>query len=137
MMTMWMRMLAGALLASLLAGAAQAQTRERQQQRLDELMPYVGEPVDSFQFWKLTQWELVGAQQVVVWPRLHEAYLLTVDAPCSELEWAKSIALTSSVQRVTARFDAVRVGKDRCRINQIRRIDMKRYQAERKASRAQ
>jgi len=122
-----------ALLGLLLAGAAQAQTRERQQEALEKYLPYAGAPVESFQFWNLTQWELVGPEKVVVWPRLQEAYLLTVDAPCSELEWAKAIAVTSSVHRVTVRFDSVKAGRDTCRINEIRPIDIKRLRAERKA----
>ena len=120
--------------AMLLAGTAQAQTRERQQEALDGYLPYAGAPVESFQFWNLTQWELVGPEKVVVWPRLQEAYLLTVDAPCSELEWAKAIAVTSSVHRVTVRFDSVKAGRDTCRINEIRPIDIQRQRAERKAA---
>ncbi len=120
----------------LVAASAHAQTRERQQEALEGYLPYAGAPVDSFQFWNLTQWELVGPEKVVVWPRLQEAYLLTVDAPCSELEWAKSIAVTSSVHRVTVRFDSVKAGRDTCRINEIRPIDIKRQRAERKADKA-
>lgn len=127
-------MQAGAMIAlALLAGAATAQTRERQQEALEAYLPYAGAPVDSFRFLNLTQWELVAPTKVVVWPKLQEAYLLTVDEPCSELEWAKSIAVTSSVQRVTARFDSVKAGRDECRINEIRPIDYRKYQKDRKA----
>ncbi len=124
------------LAAMLASGLAQAQTRERQQEALEGYLPYAGAPIESFQFWNLTQWELVGPEKVVVWPRLQEAYLLTVDAPCSELEWAKAIAVTSSVHRVTARFDSVKAGRDTCRINEIRPIDIKRQRAERKVGKA-
>lgn len=134
-MVMRLKVVAGLLAALGVAACVQAQTRERQQERLDELLPYAGEPVDSFRFWNLTQWELVGSDKVVVWPRLQEAFLITVDEPCTDLEWAKSIAVTSSAQRVTARFDSVKAGKDRCRIKEIRPLDMKRYQRERKAAR--
>lgn len=127
-------MQAGVMIAAtVFAGAAGAQTRERQQEALEAYLPYAGAPVDSFRFWNLTQWELVAPTKVVVWPKLQEAYLLTVDEPCSELEWAKSIAVTSSVQRVTARFDSVKVGRDECRINEIRPIDYRKYQQDRKA----
>jgi hypothetical protein len=126
-------MQAGVVLAAIVfAGAANAQTRERQQEALDAYLPYAGAPVDSFRFWNLTQWELVAPNKVVVWPKLQEAYLLTVDEPCSELEWAKSIAVTSSVQRVTARFDSVKAGRDECRINEIRPIDYRKYREDRK-----
>jgi type II secretory pathway pseudopilin PulG len=120
-----------AILALLAAATAQAQTREKQEESLDKYLPYAGAPVDHFQFWKLTQWELVGQFKVVVWPRLNEAFLLTVDPPCSELEWAKSIAVTSTANTVNRGFDSVQVGRDKCRINEIRPIDYKKYRQER------
>jgi hypothetical protein len=113
--------------ALLVAVGAQAQTRDRQQEGLEAYLPYAGKPVDRFQFWKLTQWELVGTNKVVVWPRLNEAFLLTVDEPCRELEWAKSIALTSSTNTVNRGFDSVIASGQKCRINEIRPIDYKQY----------
>lgn len=120
-----------ALAALLMAATAHAQTRERQQERLDAYLPYAGEPVERFQFWNLTQWELVATDKVVVWPRLNEAYLLTVDKPCSDLEWAKSIAVTSTANMVNVRFDSVKAGKDTCHINEIRPIDYRKYRQDR------
>lgn len=117
------------------AGTAAAQTRERQQEALDAYMPYVGESVDRFQFWDLKQWELVAPDKVVVWPRLNQAFLITVDKPCIELEWAKSIGLTSSANTVSVRFDSVKAGRDTCRINLIQKIDYKKYRADRAAAR--
>ncbi len=114
-------------LAMLAASSAQAQTREKQKEGLEAYLPYAGEPVDRFQFWKLTQWELVGGNKVVVWPRLNEAFLLTVDEPCRELEWAKSISLTSSTNSVNRGFDSVIASGQKCRINEIRPIDYKKY----------
>jgi hypothetical protein len=123
------------LLALLATGVASAQTREKQAERLGEFMPYVGEPVDRFQFWELVRYELVGEYKVVVWPRLKEAYLITVDGPCNDLEWEHSIALTSSVNVVHTRFDHVLAGRSRCRINEIRPIDYARYLKDRKDAR--
>ena len=123
-----------ALLAALAATTAVAQTREVQEKRLAEYLPYAGEPVEKFQFWDLIRYELVGEYKVIVWPRLNEAYLITVDAPCNDLEWAHSIGLTSSVHQVNRRFDFVVAGKDKCRIKEIRPIDYKKYLADRKES---
>jgi hypothetical protein len=123
-----------ALLALVTATVASAQTREVQEKRLAEYLPYAGEPVEKFQFWDLIRYELVGEYKVIVWPRLNEAYLITVDAPCNDLEWAHSIGLTSSVHQVNRRFDFVVAGKDKCRINEIRPIDYKKYLADRKES---
>ena len=97
-----------ALLALLAATVASAQTREVQEKRLAEYLPYAGQPVEKFQFWDLIRYELVGEYKVIVWPRLNEAYLITVDAPCNDLEWAHSIGLTSSVHQV--QLDVVYLG---------------------------
>ena len=121
-----------ALLVLLLATSVSAQTQEKQDEALSRYLPYAGEPVDSFQFWKLQRWELVGEYKVVVWPQLNEAYLLTVDAPCNDLKWARKIGVTSSANRVNRRFDSVVVDKLKCRINEIRPIDYKQYKAARK-----
>lgn len=122
-----------AIFALLLATSASAQTPENLEKALNEYLPYAGEPVDRFQFWDLQRWELVGDYKVVVWPRLNEAYLLTVDAPCQDLRWAQKIGVTSTANSVSRRFDSVVVGQDKCRIKEIRPIDYKKYLADRKA----
>ncbi len=64
---MKVRMAAGALaLATLVAGVAQADTRATQQKSLDKYTPYLEAPVDSFAFWTLYKWQLVGPEKVVV-----------------------------------------------------------------------
>ncbi|ANB18107.1 DUF6491 family protein [Dokdonella koreensis] len=113
-------------LMAALSGGAQAQSDEILQRNLDKYLAYAGPPVDSFQFFKLDQWERVGRYQVVVWTRVSEAYLLTVDPPCRELEWAKAIGVTSSANTVNRRFDSVLASGERCRIEEIRPIDYKR-----------
>ncbi len=122
-----------AMFALLLATSAFAQTAEKQEKALSEYLPYAGEPVDRFQFWDLQRWELVGEYKVVVWPRLNEAYLLTVDPPCQDLRWAQKIGVTSTANSVSKSFDSVVVGKFKCRINEIRPIDYKKYLSDRKA----
>ena len=121
------------MFALLLATSAFAQTAEKQEKALSEYLPYAGEPVDRFQFWDLQRWELVGEYKVVVWPRLNEAYLLTVDPPCQDLRWAQKIGVTSTANSVSKSFDSVVVGKFKCRINEIRPIDYKKYLSDRKA----
>lgn len=128
-----MRFCSCALLLAVAVGAC-AQTREVQERNLAEYMEYAGEPVDHFRFWRLTSWELVGPRQLVVWPTLKEAWLLTVDQPCTDLEWAKAISLTSSAHTVSARFDSVDVGREKCRIMEIRPIDYAQYRKDRRAS---
>ncbi len=106
---------------ALLASPAFAQTREAQEKNLAKYLDGAGTPVDKFTFYKLQKWELVGDNRVVVWVRVNEAYLLTVENPCVELPWTNSIALTSSARQVRVRFDYVLVEKGRrCQITEIR-----------------
>lgn len=110
-----------ALLSTTIASTAFAQTREAQKEQLEKYLDGAGAPVDKFTFYKLQKWELVGDTHVVVWTRVNEAYLLTVENPCVELPWTQSIALTSSARQVRVRFDYVLVEKGRrCQITEIR-----------------
>lgn len=108
----------------LMAGspASFAQTRDAQDDALQSYLAKAGEPVASFPYYTLQRWELVGPDRVVVWTRVNQAWLLTVDKPCSELEYTTSIALTSSARQVRQRLDHVIVskGKQHCTIMEIR-----------------
>ncbi len=113
-----------------LAGAAttaSAQTSDTQAKNLAAYEPYIGAPVKSFHFWKLQKWELVGDTQLIVWPEINKAYLLDVDLPCDRLQWAKAVGLSSTANTVSVRFDTVDVGGQKCRITQIRPVDIKAY----------
>jgi hypothetical protein len=126
---------AGVLLGALIAGSAAADTRAVQQQNLEKYTPYLQEPVDSFRFWSLYKWQLVGPEKVVIWSTIKDAYLVTVEQPCSGLEWAHGIGVTSKQShKVSKSFDSVTAGKQRCRISEIRPIDTKRMQEERRAA---
>ncbi len=121
------------VLAALGAAGARAQTRETQQRNLERYLPFAGAPVDEFPFWSLYQWELVGPDKVVVWSTVKNAYLLKVAQPCSKLEWARAIAVTSNQRHAVSRaFDFVIADGERCKIEEIRPID---YGAMRKQAR--
>lgn len=107
----------------LLLAACTGNVRQRETQALAGYMEYAQPPVERFRFWKLRDWELVGDYQLVVWPNRREAYLLTVDKPCSELRWAHAIGISSTGQTVQRRLDTVNVGTQKCRIMEIRPID--------------
>ena len=122
-------------LGLLAAGAAQADTRATQRKSLEKYTPYLEAPVDDFMFWSLYKWQLVGPQKVVVWSTVKDAYLLTVETPCTQLEWANGIGVTSQQShQVTRRFDYVTVGSDRCRIDESQPIDIARMNRDRGAA---
>jgi hypothetical protein len=111
------------LLAGVLVACTTPGPRERQASRLDMVTQAAGEPVEAFRFWNLHRWEPLGPHSVAVWTRFDEAYLVDVDRGCFGLEFAQAIGVTSSLNRVTRRFDAVTFERQRCAIEQIRPID--------------
>ncbi len=119
------------VLAVVLAGCASPGPREREAARLALFESVAGDPVESFHFWDLHRWELLGPESVAVWTRVNEAWLIHVDRPCTGLQFASAIALTSNQNRVTRRFDAVRFGNERCPIREIRPVDGKALKAAR------
>jgi len=123
-----MKLLFALVFAVLSANAGRATARDAHE-AVDKYLPYAGEPVDRFQYTQLQKWVLLDEYRIVVWPRLNQAFLLRVDPPCQELEWAQQIGLTSSANVVSRRFDSVIVGDEKCRINEIRPIDLKAMNA--------
>ncbi len=119
-------------LTLLAACATSPGPREREAARLAEFEAVAGEPVDSFNFWDLQRWELLGPQSVAVWTRVNQAWLIDVELPCFGLEFAPAIALSSSQNRVSRRFDSVLFGRERCQISQIRPVDGKALKAARR-----
>jgi hypothetical protein len=128
-----MKRVAGLLCgALLLAGGAQADTPQTQAGNLEHFTPYLQEPVEQFKFWSMYKWQLVGPDKVVVWTTPSEAYLLTVETPCTQLQWSRGIGVTSQASHtVMRRMDAVIADDDRCRIVEIRPVDCTRMEGAR------
>ena len=121
--------------ALVLAACSGNPPRERQAESLALYQAAAGEPVDSLWFPRLHSWEPLGEDRLVVRTGPGRAYLLQVERPCTELPWANAISLTSSTGSVHARFDAVLVAKQRCRILEIRPVDEAAYRTARVESR--
>ncbi len=109
--------------------------RERQAESLALYEAAAGEPVDSLWFPRLHSWEPLGEDRLVIRTAPKRVFLLQVERPCTELPWVNAISLTSSTGSVHARFDSVLVGKQRCRILEIRPVDEAAYRESRAASR--
>lgn len=121
-----------AVLALVVAIPVQAMT-ERERERLAEYERFAGEPVADMPFWRLQSYESLGNEAVVVWTAVNKAWLIKVLPPCTDLPWAKAVGLSSNNHRVSAKFDHVVAGQDRCNIASIQAVD---YKAMREASRA-
>jgi hypothetical protein len=97
---------------------------------------YAGEPVKSFYMPQLDGWAAVSKNQLVVWADSNKAYLLDVTGYCPDLQFANTIAVTSTGSTVD-KFEKVIVGRDRCFIKTIRPVDVKQMRADRKLMREQ
>ncbi len=109
---------------------------QRSDDRLAKYEPYVGEPVDKFTAWRYDSWEPISNTQLVLWTTTTDAYLLTVDGTCGQLQFANSIGVTTTVGHQVTKFDAVHVKRDRCLIRQIQPIDIKQMREDQKAAEA-
>ncbi len=97
---------------------------------------YAGEPVKSFYMPQLDGWAAVSKNQLVVWAGANKAYLLEVSGYCPDLQFANTIAVTSTGSTVD-KFEKVIVGRDRCLIKTIRPVDVKQMREDRKLIREQ
>jgi hypothetical protein len=120
-------------LVVLLGGCAGAVRRDA---LLDEYLPYAGAPVDSFHFFRLDSWAVVGRYQLVIWVTPFEAYLVTVQSPCEQLAWTNRLAVTSTVNTISKFESIVLRDHERCPVTEIRPIDLKAQKAARAAARA-
>lgn len=87
-----------------------------------------GAPVNSFRYFSLWSWEPLSDQQLAVYTRSNEAWLIDLDGRCRNLEFTNHIGLTSSASEVSVKFDRVLTGPGDapCFIKQIRPVDLKK-----------
>jgi hypothetical protein len=113
--------------ATLLAACASVPLAQRQA----AYAAAAGAPVNSFRFFTpLWSWEELGPDQVVIYTKPKEAWLLDVPG-CNQLPFANAIGLTSNLNQVSIRFDKVITGRNTfpCTIQKIRPVDVARLKA--------
>jgi hypothetical protein len=119
------------LAASLaLAPTAHADTREKMAENLARFQRFAGEPVKEMRQFRLHSWQPLGDQDLAIWANPGDVYLVHVGRPCSGLGFARGITVSSTQRVVMTRFDYIAFDKQRCRIEEIRKVD---YKAVRKA----
>ncbi|GEM_PF-5591459 len=102
-----------------------------------------GESVSTVFFSSLSGWQAVdstatgyGPTQIIVRTGVSKAYLLTLYAPCRDLDFSVQIAVTSSGHQLSAGFDKILIPRhESCRIKTIQPIDFKAMRAAEKATR--
>ena len=118
---------------ALMALAACATQPEKPSQRLLDYQAASGAQVNSFHYFSLWSWEALDRTHLAVYTRGNEAYLLTLDGGCQNLEFVTAIGLTSRMHEVTSRFDKVLTGQMvPCTIMEIRPVDVNKLKAEEK-----
>lgn len=91
---------------------------------------HAGPPVDSFGLsGRLSHWESLGNEALVVWTRPNEARLLEPYGSCDGLDYSSAISLTDHAGRVEAGLDYVLVSNpspvhEPCRIRGIRPLGL-------------
>jgi hypothetical protein len=133
------------LAALVFALSACATDRISEVERLALYRAHAGPPVRSFRYLsQIDSWTPLGNSTVAIWTRPNEAYLLDVDGPCPELDFAQAISLTSQFGIVHSRFDKVipltSAGGPEpvpCHIRQIRPLDVKALKSAEKDIRRQ
>ncbi|HET6804302.1 MAG TPA: DUF6491 family protein [Frateuria sp.] len=129
-MTLKRTLLAGAALA-VAAGCSSVPQAQRMTQRQAAYDAAAGAPVNSFRFFTpLWSWEPLGSDQVAVYTKPREAWLLDVPG-CTELPYATAIGVTSNLNQVSINFDKVITGRSQfpCTIVRIRPVDVARLKA--------
>lgn len=122
--------------AALLAACSGIPLKQREAAERARFESYAGKPVDHFTW--LTHyegWEPISPDQLVVWTDINQAYLITVFHPCTDLMFARRIALTPFANTIYAHFDSVRVEGWRCIINTIQPVDYLRMEHDERAQR--
>ena len=125
-----MKTLLCALLAMLSLGACASDRGLRDAERLSLYRAHAGEPVGSFRYTgSLNGWTPLGDSALAVWTRPRQAYLLTLNGSCPDLDFAPAISITHQFHTVYAKFDKV-VALNRgsltipCHIREIRPLDV-------------
>ena len=136
MKTLTAMLLAGVLASACATTGGGGSMIQRSDDRLEKYEPYLGEPVDKFTAWRYDSWEPISRTQLVLRTSMNDAYLLTVDGTCSELPFAQSIGVTTTVGHQVTKFDKVLVRRESCLIREIQPIDVRQMRADQRAAEA-
>ena len=111
-------------MALLALPSAQADTRERREQRLAQVLAYSGAPVDSVRYRGTDSWEALGDHSLLLWETRQRAYFVDVQSNCDDSPWANAILVDFRNLTLDSKFDSILVGGSRCRIEEIRPVDV-------------
>lgn len=107
-----------------LAGCFGIPLNERRMEKRDRYYQYAGTPVESFtHLGPFHSWAPIHKDELVVWTKLNDAYLIKVEPTCDDILFADRIIITQTANTVSQKFDFVKVDHWKCRIESIRPVD--------------
>ncbi|UGB38370.1 DUF6491 family protein [Frateuria soli] len=125
------RVLLAGVATIVFAGCSSVPYAQRLAERQAAYAAAAGAPVNHFSFFvPMWSWEPLGSDQVAIYTKPKEAWLLDVPG-CIELPYANTIGVTSNLNQVSINFDKVVTGRSQlaCTIRQIRPVDVGRLKA--------
>ena len=131
-----------AALSCAVLSACASNAAQRDADRLALYRNHAGAPVDSIAYLGgYNGWTPLGDGAFALWTRPSQAYLVELFAPCSELDFAETIAFRNLGGRLSAKFDHVYVSNRgllpiSCTIREIRPLDVKAIRLAEKDARA-
>ncbi len=134
------------LFLGLLAGTSNAletsaAKADKYAQRKAFVSQFAGVEKSSVPFTRSYDFEPLGDDALLLWESSSRAYLLGVDNFCRNLTWAHAIQIDNKGSSINAKFDSIKVlssdnrFNDKCRILDIRPVDVKAMKAAEKAKR--
>ena len=107
----------------LVATGASAAKGESDEERIARYEQFAGEPVAQIKNFQLWRHEILDDNRLMVWGKPGQTYLLTFREPCTEIEWARALGLSSTLGTVKADYDYVSARGQRCYIRTIRPVN--------------
>ena len=114
--------------------ACATNSAQREVDRLALYTAHAGTPMPSFRYFgRLYGWTPLGDAAIAVWTRPNQAYLLSFNGRCPDLDFASAISVSSQSGTVYSKFDKVVVVNRNamripCHIREIRPLDVKAIQ---------
>ena len=119
-------------LTLLTACASARRADELNKQALARYATYSGEPVGQIHSYShFDSWSPIDNEHVLIHTNVNQTYILKLAPPCIDLPFATHLGVkTRFPHEIDSGFDSIRVGRESCRILEIRPLDYKKMQAD-------
>ena len=112
-----------ALVSLVAAASAFAGPKQIDEERAALYEQFAGEPVPQVKNFQMWRHEILDDNRLMIWGKPGQTFLLTFREPCTELQWARALGLSSTLGTVKADYDYVSARGQRCYIRTIRPVN--------------